>query len=65
MALSLSDANQARIFIGVLVEKLGGTVTLTQKEINESLTCNGGVVYVEVTAGQVVIDVFPKGYANG
>lgn len=60
--LSLQDARQARVFIGVLVEKLGGVVTITEDEINKSLTANGGTLYVEINQDQVTIEVFPRGY---
>lgn len=63
----LGSAEQATTIVGLLVEKLGGVVTLTAKEVNESLTVAGGSLYVSVDPvdSTISLEVFPKGGPNG
>ena len=60
----LNSAQRTRVLIGVLVERLGGTVTITEDEINSSLSANGGTIYVEVSDGSIALDVFPRGFGD-
>lgn len=47
--------------IGLLVEKLGGSVTLTSDEVLRSLTHAGATLYVEVNLSESVhIEVIPR-----
>jgi hypothetical protein len=62
MASELDE--RARTLLGVLIERLGGSVTITESEINKSAAANGGTFYVEVHADHVVFEVLPRGYAG-
>lgn len=52
------------MLLGVLIERLGGSVSITEDELNKSALANGGTFYVEVHDDWLNLEVFPRGYTN-
>ena len=55
----LGDYSNALTIVGLLVEKLGGSVSLTESEINASLASRRKQLYVEVHDDRLVLEVIP------
>jgi hypothetical protein len=55
----LGDSANAITIVGLLVEKLGGSVVLTEDEVNQSLVSRSKSLYVEVHDRKLVLEVIP------
>ena len=57
----LGSPESAVTLVGVLVERLGGHVKLTESEINSAVLNKSKSLYMEVTAEGVTLEVVPGG----
>jgi len=57
----LDDRENVITFLGMLIEKLGGSVTLTEAEVNNSLVGKTKSVFWEVTPEYIRLEVIPNG----
>lgn len=58
---ALWDVETQRALIGLLVEKLGGTVTITAADVKASPTMKGScALYVETNGAEVTLSVIPR-----
>lgn len=55
----LGNPANAVTIVGLLVEKLGGSVHLSEAEVNASLLTRRKQLYVEVHADKLVLEVIP------
>ena len=55
----LGDYTNALAIVGLLVERLGGSVTLTEDEIDKALLFKQKQLYVEVRDDALTLEVVP------
>ena len=55
----MNDNAQAMQIVAVLVERLGGSVTVSERELSLALAKRSKQLYVEVHPGHVLIEVIP------
>lgn len=56
------DWQHCHTIIGLLVEKLGGSVDISESDVRKSESAQAGVLYVEIDPieGNIHIEVLPK-----
>lgn len=60
----LGNYANAITIVGLLVERLGGSVILTEAEVNEALVSRRKQLYVEVHEDRLVLEVIPDARFN-
>lgn len=59
----LYNSENLRTFIGIMVERAGGVVVLTEDEVNASIHGKRKQLYVEVSDNSIRFEVIPDGGA--